>query len=487
MAWTDSNPVVQGNPTKKSDYDALWDNVTSLHLFLNASEYASINAAVTAIGATKATLIVSNDQTLAANLTIPSTLTLKILSGGSITKASTYTLTVNGSFEAGVYKVFYGFSAGDITGLREPKPEWWGAVNDADCTTAITCAAQASPGGRLPLPPFTSYISSSVTWPRGVHPYGAGGTEETKIKATNTFNIGDPMFIMDAYFEIDHVRLDGSSRASGIDCDVNEGVIRNSHVNSMNGYGIKDIYNAVLDRVSFWTYTNATDIGLIPAAGSGLRVNHCFFETQAIGIGLVDNCEVSVDDETSFGDNVVGIDIPKGSYNVKIGKAYFEGNFESPMIPIRTGNSGSGTGMVVFVEGADFALSGNDDFTLDFCDILVFRNNILNKDVTIGTSVAAAHIGANYLMNGATITNNAVRSLEHNVDVGVWNFRPVTDVNFNMASDGSGGAVLTFSTDAGAYILLKLIADIPTYADNAAAKTGGLVDGQIYRTATGTI
>ena len=31
------------------------------------------------------------------------------------------------------------------------------------------------------------------------------------------------------------------------------------------------------------------------------------------------------------------------------------------------------------------------------------------------------------------------------------------------------------------------IANTPTYADNAAAKTGGLVDGDVYRTSTGDL
>jgi hypothetical protein len=77
--------------------------------------YASINAAVAAIASTVATLVVSTAQTLTASLTIPSTLSLIILKGGSIIKASNYTLTINGPFQAGPYAVFSGFSAGNIT------------------------------------------------------------------------------------------------------------------------------------------------------------------------------------------------------------------------------------------------------------------------------------------------------------------------------------------------------------------------------------
>ena len=101
---------------------------------INVRDFGAINAAVAAIGSTQTTLLVSNAQTLTANLTIPSTLSLIISKGGSIVKASTYTLTINGTFEAGLYQVFSGFSTGDITfavgSVKEGYPEWWGAVAD---------------------------------------------------------------------------------------------------------------------------------------------------------------------------------------------------------------------------------------------------------------------------------------------------------------------------------------------------------------------
>lgn len=84
--------------------------------YVFANHYASLSAAVTAIGSTVTTLIVKDTQTLTANLTIPSTLTLRVMPGGTIAKASTYTLTINGPFpDPGPIQVFSGFSAGDVT------------------------------------------------------------------------------------------------------------------------------------------------------------------------------------------------------------------------------------------------------------------------------------------------------------------------------------------------------------------------------------
>ena len=62
----------------------------------------------------------------------------------------------------------------------------------------------------------------------------------------------------------------------------------------------------------------------------------------------------------------------------------------------------------------------------------------------------------------------------------------------NLA-DGQAKALIygTFSTTAAAQLLringLLQLGYVPTYADNTAAKAGGLVDGQVYRTSTGVL
>jgi hypothetical protein len=98
-------------------------------------------------------------ETLTASLTIPATCALTIVKSGSIIKASTYTCTINGPFEAGNYQVFSGFTAGDVTGLSEVKPEWWGSDN-----TAFGCALSLvkTGGAKLILQPTKTYTLTSV-------------------------------------------------------------------------------------------------------------------------------------------------------------------------------------------------------------------------------------------------------------------------------------------------------------------------------------
>jgi hypothetical protein len=116
--------------------------------FANISDYASLAAAVTAIGATKTTLIIGTDQAVADDLTIPITLELMPINGAILTVASGKALVINSSFNAGPYQVFAG--TGTVTfgpgAVSEVFPQWKGGVpgattaGAADSTTALVWA-----------------------------------------------------------------------------------------------------------------------------------------------------------------------------------------------------------------------------------------------------------------------------------------------------------------------------------------------------------
>lgn len=94
-------------------------------------DYADLAAAVTAIGSTACTLIIDSNQSVAADLTIPATLKLKVDKGAIITVATGQTLTINGPFEAGLYQVFSLTGTGAVAFgklVHSVYPEWWGAT-----------------------------------------------------------------------------------------------------------------------------------------------------------------------------------------------------------------------------------------------------------------------------------------------------------------------------------------------------------------------
>jgi len=102
--------------------------------FYFLSNYASLAAAVTDIGVTRATLLIDSVAAVALNLTIPANITLFFTNAGGIQPANSVTVTVLGSVTAPPFKIFYNALSGQGTiaftankVLTDFYPEWWGA------------------------------------------------------------------------------------------------------------------------------------------------------------------------------------------------------------------------------------------------------------------------------------------------------------------------------------------------------------------------
>ena len=140
------NPI--GNPSENAGSSS---SSSSLGPTTDIRDYGNLSAAIKAIGSTQTTLVIPNAQILTENTTIPPNIYLVIQNGGTITKNSSYTLTIQGPFEAGLYQVFVGFSPGDVTfgygAKKEIYPEWWGAKSNdggrTDSKAAIDSAVAA--------------------------------------------------------------------------------------------------------------------------------------------------------------------------------------------------------------------------------------------------------------------------------------------------------------------------------------------------------
>jgi hypothetical protein len=105
--------------TKKVDYQYL-------PLLRDAASYGGIESAVSSIGATEMTLAVLTDQTVSDDLTIPTTLSLFVAQGATISVAATKTLTVNGEIIAGAYEIFTGAGTTTINSNCVIYGEWTG-------------------------------------------------------------------------------------------------------------------------------------------------------------------------------------------------------------------------------------------------------------------------------------------------------------------------------------------------------------------------
>jgi len=104
--------------------------------------FGTLAAALTYIGANTATLYITNEQAVTTNTTIPSNISIIVLKGGSFAISTGVTLTINGSFEAGLFHVFTG--AGTVSGLYQGHPEWFGPFTTATLRTAALVLAIAA-------------------------------------------------------------------------------------------------------------------------------------------------------------------------------------------------------------------------------------------------------------------------------------------------------------------------------------------------------
>lgn len=127
--------------------------------------YATFAAACTAAGGTT-TLLVTKAWTALANQTC--TANLRFEKGGSLQPNNAATVTIAGSLEAGLYKIFdLSLGTGVVSGFTTTASpvQWWGAVGDnsTDDTAAIN-AATLSGGTEIlfPNPPSCYKITSPI-------------------------------------------------------------------------------------------------------------------------------------------------------------------------------------------------------------------------------------------------------------------------------------------------------------------------------------
>jgi len=116
-----------------ADFKSLIQAVGDTIGWVNACNYTTLELANTAAYNAGKLLLITQNYTLTADTTL--TAAVQVIKGGRFTKASTYTLAINGPFEAGLYQVFFGFSAGDVTfatgTIDEAKVSWFETLNVA--------------------------------------------------------------------------------------------------------------------------------------------------------------------------------------------------------------------------------------------------------------------------------------------------------------------------------------------------------------------
>lgn len=218
------------------------------------SNYDSLTAAVTSISTTTCTLIIDAATTATANTTVPSTCSVVAWKGGIITH-STYTITVNGNFEAGMFQVFSGTGTVTLTLGPYARPEWFCGIS------------------------YTSYSSNTDGWDKA-------------IVACNHIKLGPNAYYIRALNKItnNNFYLEGSGFGTVIVGSDTEPIFwisgDNSILENFRTYSGSTTPAFIrLDGVVNSTIRNITfqDVGhcsIENVTGYGLRIENCKFQSS---------------------------------------------------------------------------------------------------------------------------------------------------------------------------------------------------------------
>jgi len=289
--------------------------------------------------------------------------------GGIITKASTYTLAINGSFEAGPYQVFSGFASGDVTfgkgAVEYVTPEWWGAKGDAngggfpvtgtDDAVPLQCAlSTALPTHLMPGKTYRTSVGLTATAliEGNVTGYGSAGINYTGAGSALTTTSSFSGYILtweDTSIGLEVIPNAKEVKYSGDIYNMTHLVTntgKSLYINATTGF----INNVYLERLTLY----GSKYGLYVAGGAGGGA-----ETQLTGKGVL---------ITGIGKTLAG---SRGIYtNAYAGTAggVIEGYIESFDVGIEQveripANSGGGISFYGTIEGVNTEWTVGSAFT----------------------------------------------------------------------------------------------------------------------------
>lgn len=158
--------------------------VSQTQTTVDARNYASFAAAVSAIGGSPVTLTVSTSMAVPASVSLPRTLNVAFVGPGQLNISSGQQVTILGALTASTTQIFAGTGtvklAGDST--QYIYPQWWGADSHSDPATVDSTAAfqaaeacsEASSDIPVFLPSGQYKITGTINIKQGVKWIGAG-------------------------------------------------------------------------------------------------------------------------------------------------------------------------------------------------------------------------------------------------------------------------------------------------------------------------
>lgn len=208
----DIKVTTSGGTQKAYWYNVALQDYTSVAT-ATIDDYASLTAAITAIGATPTRLVINSATTLTGNSTVPNTLELEITQAGSINQGA-YTLAFSGVDPvAGYHAIFTG--TGAVSGLKVANPFWFGGTtNNATVDNpAIQAAINAADATIIPETTLPFKVgATTITVPANKAVKCLGPKSKLKRDATAAANV---LQITGSNSEVSGCTIAGSSE--GVD------------------------------------------------------------------------------------------------------------------------------------------------------------------------------------------------------------------------------------------------------------------------------
>jgi hypothetical protein len=370
--------------------------IVDVRAFGDALTEVPINLAITAIGATSKVMVIpAGAWTISNAITVPTNITLRITGGAVLTNSST--ITINGPLDVGEYQVFAG--AGNVniaaTSTKNIYAQWFGAIEGADNSTAITNAVAAiatGTGVTLRIP--TSLYTETVEINKDDVVIELSGTHHT-FDATYTVSGAVDYGIYSVMFAI------LGSKVNVVNGSFYQGAYADPTVFIWYGLGV---VGGTTDNCSFYDipYNGAT-LGVAiqtRTSASIINITNCYFENCAGAVSLQSQ-RSSIDHCKSYVDNTAVTSLA--------------GTIDQP-------------------------------FGMDDTDGSSVTNCVSYK--TDDAPISGAHIGCNATSDGCVIANNYVHGVRGGIGLFIQN--STNCVVSNNVIDGGGAAPV------GAWVLVRV-------------------------------
>lgn len=137
----------------------------------NLTSGVELSTIINLIGNSVEPLIINVSVNVTSNTTVPSNISLSVLNGSIINISNGVTLTINGTFSAGVYQVFNCQGNGNVVFNNQTNligyAEWWGAItnnssSNIQSTNTLSINAALTALSIVQLMPADYYVSGTI-------------------------------------------------------------------------------------------------------------------------------------------------------------------------------------------------------------------------------------------------------------------------------------------------------------------------------------